>query len=143
MSLNMFPSAGQPSFTEGMDDRTLPRGPAEGHGPYGAYNTDAKPDPGDLEIPPDRDLELDDMDHPPKYAKVTDALFSDEQTQEVLDDALERAKILMNPIITRAIKASPATRPPSGERSRRGTAASSPVALTMAQRGSGILTPTR
>lgn len=104
MSLNMFPHAGEPSFTEGMEDRTLPRGPAEGPGPYGSYNTKAKPDPGDLEHPPIRNLEMDDMDHPPKYATVTEELFSEDDTQAILDEALERAYLLMNPILAQAIK---------------------------------------
>jgi hypothetical protein len=103
MSLNMFPNAGNPSLTENMEDRTLPRGNATGEGPYGSFNDDEKGELGDIENPI-RDLGLNDSDHPPKYATVTDTLFTEDQTQGILDDAFERSKMLMNPLITKAIK---------------------------------------
>lgn len=103
MSLNMFPNSGDPSITLDMEDRALPRGPATGLGPYGSFNDDEEGERGDIEEPI-RDLGLNDMDHPPKYASVTETLFSPEQTQDILDDALDRAKMLMNPLLTKAIK---------------------------------------
>lgn len=98
MSLNMFPNELGPTDQENLDyDTVLPRGPGAGDGPYGSYNDDdGEGVTGPLETGRHRSLSLNDMDHPPKYASVDDI-------QGVLDRALQRAQILLNPVLADAI----------------------------------------
>jgi len=112
MSLNMFPNELTPDLRSDLDyDKVEPRGPGEGEGPYGSYNTEYGAGvTGPLEKEhQDKDLSLN-QDYPPpkwgpaKYGTVTSELFPPDLVQQVLDAAFIRARGMMTPIVADAIR---------------------------------------